>query len=536
MKINKVVVENFLSIGKTELDFDKYSGLVHVIGKNEDTRPFSSNGAGKSSIVEAVVFALFGKTIRKTSEKSLINTFTTGKCKVTLTVNDNVVITRTKKPPSLIVKVDGKSVTREGVLQTQEYLEGILNTGYNVFLASIVFGQQNNVNFLSCTAEEKRSIIQNFLNITDLFKNRSRIRSLKSKFNSEKKIAATLQSESLQKTNRLKRRLKGCRDEKAHAKGLLTKEKHDFIMKYSLSEIQQLEAAKIDKELSMRDVQNELSHVTVSISKAKSNIEFFSANSICEHCSKQPEAISTKREENEKRLEVLYQQKIDIRKELKRRYKEFDDMFIPISSSDYELVEILKTTDIKIALTNRSIREQQALSRKYSKQMEEAQKKYDIMKFWEVAFSEQGLVKYIIRNVLDYFNERANYYLSILSNNAFSIEFDDSLMEEIRSSGSTIHFESLSGGEKQKFSISVMMALNDLLLLSGKDGSNIIFFDEVGDSLDRGGIRGLYELISSISSNKKLFLITHNPYLNSLIEDDAERLFVRKKNNLTTCK
>ena len=81
-----------------------------------------------------------------------------------------------------------------------------------------------------------------------------------------------------------------------------------------------------------------------------------------------------------------------------------------------------------------------------------------------------------------------------------------------------------------------MMALNDLLLLSGKDESNVIFFDEVGDSLDREGVRGLYDLISDISTNKKLFLITHNSYLNSLIEDDAERLFVHKENNLTICK
>jgi DNA repair exonuclease SbcCD ATPase subunit len=536
MKINKVIIENFLSVEKTELDFDKYEGLVHVIGQNRDTSPHSSNGAGKSSLIEAVVFALFGKTIRKTSEKSLVNAFTKGRCKVVLHVNDNVVITRTKKPPSLIVEVEGKSVTKEGVSQTQDYLEEILNINYHVFLASIVFGQQNNINFLSCTAEEKRSIIQNFLNLTDLFKHRSKIRSLKSQFNSSKKIAATLQSESLQKTNKLKKQLENCKKEEASAKDLLTEEKHEFITKYSLSEIQELEAQKTQKELDLRDLENELNFTLRETEKSKSNIEFFSTNSICEHCQKQPDAIQVKLKENKKRLEGLYEKISGLRKEVKHSSTEFDGMFIPISSSDYELVETLNLLGVKMELLRKSIREQQALSRKYSKQMEEAQKKYDIMKFWESAFSEHGLVKYIIRNVLEYFNERANHYLSTLSNNSFTITFDDSLSEEIKSAGNIIHFESLSGGEKKKFSISVMMALNDLLLLSGKDESNVIFFDEVGDSLDREGVKGLYELISNISTNKKLFLITHNSYLNSLIEDDAKRLFVHKKNNITVCK
>ena len=168
--------------------------------------------------------------------------------------------------------------------------------------------------------------------------------------------------------------------------------------------------------------------------------------------------------------------------------------------------------------------------------MEEAQKSYDMMKFWESAFSEQGLVKYIIRQILDFFNERANYYLSIISNNTFSIRFNELLEEKIITSNRTIHYESLSGGEKKKFSLAVMLALNDLLFLSGKEKSDVMFFDEVADSLDKGGIRGLYELIQEISSHKKLFLITHNQYLVSLIEDDVEELLVEKKNNITIFK
>ena len=84
--------------------------------------------------------------------------------------------------------------------------------------------------------------------------------------------------------------------------------------------------------------------------------------------------------------------------------------------------------------------------------------------------------------------------------------------------------------------MSIMLGLNDLLLLSGKERSNLIFFDEVADSLDEGGVKGLYELIIDISSTKKVFVITHNDYLTSLLEDESENLHVLKKSNITTVK
>ena len=135
------------------------------------------------------------------------------------------------------------------------------------------------------------------------------------------------------------------------------------------------------------------------------------------------------------------------------------------------------------------------------------------MRFWETAFSEQGLVRYIIRNILSFFNERSNYYLGFLTNGNFTITFSEVLQDEIKNKGVELAFDALSGGEKKKVSLAVMLALNDLLLLTGKDRSNVVFFDEIADSLDDEGIKGLYELIQQITGSKRLFVITHNEYL-----------------------
>ena len=158
------------------------------------------------------------------------------------------------------------------------------------------------------------------------------------------------------------------------------------------------------------------------------------------------------------------------------------------------------------------------------------------MRFWETAFSEQGLVKYIIEHILDYFNERANYYLGFLTAGKFSITFDDVLSENIKNNGSDVLYESMSGGEKKKISLAVMLGLNDLLILSGKERSNLLFFDEVADSLDKEGVKGVCELMEILSTEKKVFIITHNEYLSSLIEDNASTLTVWKRDKLTNVK
>tara|TARA_R110002012_G_scaffold284549_2_gene475374 strand:+ start:5901 stop:7511 length:1611 start_codon:yes stop_codon:yes gene_type:complete len=534
MKINKVKIEGFLSVKDAEVNFENYNGITHIAGQNLDTKTLSSNGAGKSTIIEAVSFALFGKTIRKTTEKSLGYNRAKVPCKVTLTVNDNVVITRTKKPPSLVLEIEGKSFTKEGIQQTQEYLEKSLNINYNVFLASMVFGQQNSMNFLSATPDEKRSIIQNFLNISDLFKHRSKIRSLKTKFNNEKKISATLQSESLQKCKSLKETITKLR--KAQKKGAATLEGGDpkLFKKFSLSELQEIETKRNSLILECRSDEDALTYCNNKITRLKSDIGKYEDNTNCEHCGKKPLVIYNQLKEYKSSLEGEYLNRTSLRKKIKSNNTEIDKFHLPISASDFELIENLKKIEVEIKVLQRQVRSQQKLSKKYSQEMSESQKMYDLMRFWEQAFSEQGLIKYIIRNILEFFNERSNYYLSILTQGNFAIKFDEVLKEYISNGRAEVAFDTMSGGEKKKVSLAVMLSLNDLLRLSGMDKSNIIFFDEIADSLDREGVKGLCELMDELAEDKKIFIISHNEYLLSLIEDQAQEIVVKKNKGTTT--
>lgn len=535
MKINNIVIENFLSMEHVSIDFEKFSELVLVEGKNKDTKPISSNGAGKSSVIEALVFALFGKTIRKTTEKSLTNLHTEGKCKVTLTVNNNIVIERTKKPSKLVVMVGDKNETRDNVMATQKYLEKTLNINPQIFLASIVFGQGIKTDFLTATADEKRAIIQNFLNLSDLFEMRSKLRSLKSHALNAKKVASTLNDEAFARSDKLKGKLKKLRAAKKEFSVIFTPEKSKFINKYSISEIQEKERIYHDLDINLESASHQLHKVRTEIKSSLSRIER-SQGGACEHCSKVSLEIWNMIKEDEQSVINKNSILLNLKKDIKKLKEKLEENYVPITIRDFELIEESKTIDTKISNFESQVREHNRIKKKHLEEVTVAQKRYDLLKFWEVAFSEQGLVKYVIRNILTFFNDRANYYMNFLTAGNFTIDFNEFLEETVFLKKKKVYYTSLSGGEKKKVSLSVMLALNDLLLLSGKDRSNIIFFDEIADSLDEEGIKGLYELIKEVTNSKTMFIITHNDYLMGLIEDWAEHLVVEKKKGITTVK
>jgi len=535
MKINSIKIENFLSIKSMVINFDDYSGITRVIGENKDTTPVSSNGAGKSALIEAISFGLFGKTLRKTSERSIINKYTSGKCRVTLTINENVVIERTKKAPKLIFTVGGKNYTQESIQATQRYLEHTLNTNFQVFMASVVFGQQNSMSFLTATPEEKRAIMQSFLNTNDLFLYRKKIKSLKTKYLAKKKLNTTLQIEATQKREKLVVKMEKLKKLKIEANDILSSDKVKYIDKFSISELQEKERAYHETELEFRSKEHELYEVEKKVNSLKVEISEFKSES-CEFCGEEPSIQSAHRIKLKTDLDAAYSHRTFLRKTIKHLKRDLDAQYVPINVQDFELIETYKSLDKELKIHRSNKRQLTRSINGYSKNIVVTQKEYDLMRFWEHAFSEQGIVKCLIKNILTFFNERVSFYLSVLSTNQLQISFDELLQDTLFMDGEEIFFESLSGGEKKRVSLSVMLSLNDILFLSGKEKSNVVFFDEVADSLDPPGVEGLFELMQGLSADKTLFVITHNEYLSSLLENYAEDLTITKSNNLTTVK
>src|SRR5689334_8768542 len=109
MNLKKIEIQNFYSIERIEINLDKYKGIVFIDGKNKDINGGNS-GLGKSSIFEAIVWGLFGKTIRKSTEEALVNNKAKKDCRVKLYIDNNVTIERTRRPTFLRFIVDGKDL------------------------------------------------------------------------------------------------------------------------------------------------------------------------------------------------------------------------------------------------------------------------------------------------------------------------------------------------------------------------------------------------------------------------------------------
>ncbi len=516
MKIKRIEINNFYSVKNIEFDIgNQGEGVVMIEGRNKDTK--GSNGSGKSALIEALVWGLFGRTIRKSTEEALVNNRTRKNCSVRVEVND-LVIERGKRPTYLKLIKDGQDITTDNATNTQKLIDELLNTNYKVFLASTIFGQQNNIEFLTATPDDKRTIIKNFLNLDDLFALRDSVKHLKSEYNQgAKRLSAILEEhEGTVKTydydiSEARKSLEG-----------IDSELMDKCRNLTLAEVVAVRDhnQRIDweeKDL-LRTLQGEQKRAQDFLRDARAKT--------CRSCGQSvkkamdEDQLADKMTAFDMEMEGI-QSSIDLLK--KGRQKEI------VSPEEYDKVSKYKTFEDKISFLQKQKEQTLEKIQNVYDERGDYNTNYEIMKFWEKAFSENGVVKFVIRNVLEYFNAKVNFYLSHLSQGKFFIEFDESLTETITHKSHTIHYISLSGGEKKKISLAVMLGLQSLLKISNTEDVNIMFFDEIAESLDAEGMEGLYILLSELKKTKTLYVITHNNYLKSLM-DNAKTVTMIKSN------
>jgi DNA repair exonuclease SbcCD ATPase subunit len=178
MKINKIKIRNFLGIGEGEIDFNK-RGLVLIEGVNHDSPTSLSNGAGKSSIFEALFWGLYGKTKRGLSGDDVINRQGSGGCAVEIWF-DGYRLIRTRKYSSLNTGlwlyqacfdddaffVGEEDLTRGTVKETQELLEGIIKLSELTFSKVAYFGQEDVKAFANLSDAELKRVFEQALGVS----------------------------------------------------------------------------------------------------------------------------------------------------------------------------------------------------------------------------------------------------------------------------------------------------------------------------------------------------------------------------------
>jgi DNA repair exonuclease SbcCD ATPase subunit len=167
MKFVNIDIQNFMAIGKSSLSLDK-RGLLLVQGENKDDTSQNSNGAGKSSIVDALCWCLYGQTARDETGDTVINRKAGKNCKVTVTLNDDgdeYTVTRhrkfTKKKNVLELVKNGTDDLTQGTDKlTQERVEQILGCSYDVFRSSVYAGQDAQIDLPNMTDKFLKQIVE----------------------------------------------------------------------------------------------------------------------------------------------------------------------------------------------------------------------------------------------------------------------------------------------------------------------------------------------------------------------------------------
>lgn len=541
----KLRYKNFLSTGNTftEIDFEA-SPTTLVVGHN---------GAGKSTMLDALAFALFGKPHRKISKMQLVNSINQKGALVEVEFrigSNNYKIVRAIKPNKFEVWVNGNMVNQSSHAKDyQSILEkNILMLSHKSFHQIVVLGSSSFVPFMQLSTGARRDVIEDLLDI-NMF---SKMNVLLKEKVATLKVNLTQNGHEIEVCNTKINAQKRLISELVSVTSLQRKQKTDKIIAYQ-EEIKQLNdemfATQQEIDTQLPRVESRIKNTTEKkqtlnnysvdfkgkIRDARRQSTFFGENEQCPTCDQQvteehrkvkiaaaeskeatvSEAltdVNTKLKETETVLKALHadmevvrglQTKIAEQTATIRRLNE------SITSIQNEIVDLdIGESDLSQANTDLDV------LREDKSTLQESKYKLTEDASYQAATSEllkdQGIKSKIIKQYLPVINQLTNQYLQILD---FFVHFDldESFNETIRSRHrDAFTYDSFSEGEKQRIDLSLLFTWRQIAKMKNSVATNLLVLDETFDSsLDADGVDNLMKIIYTLGEDTNVFVISH---------------------------
>jgi len=602
MVLNGIELSNFLSYRELQYTFP-LTGLYFIGG---------DNGAGKSTIIEAVSWVLFGRTVRNLSADEVVNWKVGKDCYVSLqflgTDGQKYLVSRFRKDSSngnaLFLFRGDKDITDSSSKKTQELLDSVVGMNWQVFSTAVVFGEKA-VRFAEARDSEKKEIFDELL-LLHRFKEAQREVKNDLKKKEEEKAAyeadkstgeaLLLNFESDRKRleeeqTELSRRKKKISDRVVELESEIksvNEEKKKYSVKLEearkgceeIEEDRKKVRAQLNEYKEARDREVELYNSEVS----KRNAEVLALQrelekvrrilnsglkegDCCPTCGQEVKDLSTIQDYYEKvqtglegDLEGLNHKLKEARETLDgvqdKWNKTIDDLNQVLLEVDSTVEEVrdrgreyeysIKNCEHRIekaeyeknSIEGDIKKEENRLGSEIKKKEEQIgtikKKLVDLdgkisqinedtryLKFWETGFGNQGVKSFLIDEVVPVLNNKASYYMAALMDEERTLEFDTETRLksgetrekfDIRlrnEEGQEVTYESCSAGEKRRIDTATLLALQDLVFHRTVGGSNIVFFDELFDSLDRTGIERVVGILEEEAKEKAIFVISH---------------------------
>ena len=540
----KIRWKNFLSTGNqyTEINLDQDSTTL-IVG---------TNGAGKSTVLDALTFSLFNKPFRKISKGQLINTVNEKDCRVE--VEFSIAETRWKvvrgiKPNLFEIHRNDVCMDQFSAANDQQkWLEqNVIKMNYKSFTQIVILGSTNFVPFMQLTAPNRREVIEDLLDIkifssmNNLIKDKIRgvreeIRTLdlkKESLNDKVKMQTNFMEEleqqgksRIEDNNKKITTLFTESDEYVNINGELENNVHD------LTKEQEKVTGATEKLRKMGTIKGTLSNKVATITK---KTKFFKENTVCPTCKQDIE--------EEFRLNNIGDAQDKI-KELQSGYEELEEAikkeeerehhFTKLSKEITSLTHGISKNNTRISGCQKQIRDlesevqeltQQLANRNtehekletFKENLEDTYKKLSIQKdtinYHDFSYSllkDGGVKSKIIKKYLPLINQQVNRYLQMMDfyiNFTLDEEFNETVQSPIHDNFS---YASFSEGEKMRIDLALLFTWREVARYKNSVNTNLLVMDEVFDSsLDGYGTEEFLKIIRFVVKDANVFVISH---------------------------
>ena len=560
----KVRYKNFLSSGNTftEIDLDTHKTTL-VVGQN---------GAGKSTMLDAISFGLFGKAHRNINKPQLVNSINNKQCVVEVEFSiggNDYKVSRGLKPAKFEIIANGTLLNQNShSKEYQKVLEqNILKLTHKTFHQVVVLGSSSFTPFMQLGAYHRRDVIEDLLDIGVFSKMnillKEKIAALKEKINQTLHALEINQT----KTEAQKKYIRDLskinndvRKEKEETVDKLKAEKVDLVSQIAELNKKHSEVAETlnKKWLEARDVIKDLDNseteTLTTIKRLVKDTQFYEKNATCPTCEQDIDNELKERKLQDSKTEAgQLQSRLT---EVKERRKTASEHLEQCEAELQEVVswshqmsdkqERIERLDTEIEVTQWDIDDDKSrgdlaqanadfdtLTSEHYELMDSKTKFNDQYSYHGVIsemLKDTGIKTKIIKQYLPVINKLVNQYLQILD---FYVHFDldESFTETIRSRHrDAFSYDSFSEGEKQRIDLSLLFTWRQIARMKNSISTNLLMLDETFDSsLDEAGIENLIKIIHTLGDDSNVFIISHKgEILDGKFEGKLE--FIKDKN------
>jgi len=521
------------------------------LSNNSNTLVVGENGSGKSTMLDALCFALFGKPFRSINKPQLVNSINNKDCIVEVefdTNNKAYRVVRGIKPNLFEIYCDGVLVNQDAASRDyQEYLEKfILKLNYKSFTQIVILGSASFTPFMQLSASDRRAIIEDLLDI-QIFSTMNSL--VKDKLSNNKDLVAEKKHEidlATQKHDMQKKHIEELKQNnedkvkeyeseiQVHSETISSLLGNVSTLTAEVDNLQLVVESKIETEAKVKKITKIESQIESNLSKFRKDISFFQNHDDCPTC-RQTIAMEFKEEEltnlsnkvtecehGLQQLEEKLTAEQDKLNEIAEKQRELQKKQVEIATCNTTINETNKMI-ARVRKLIDELKESKVVTTKEEQELKELKELLGTLQeslkqlieektYYEVAsnlLKDTGIKTKIVRQYLPVINKLVNKYLASLD---FFVNFnlDESFKETIKSRHrDEFTYNNFSEGEKQRIDMALMLTWRAVAKLKNSSNTNLLILDETFDSsLDANGTEELMKILHMLEG-VNLFVISH---------------------------